>query len=194
MLAEQDKPFIKNLTAYIKRKSSSNPSLSPLSQLVTDSENPPSIGLILTERLINIPAEVVPPMYSMLQEEISWAVEEKEPYNFTHYLILSKTYEEVESKLDVQESRPQKKKKKATAEDNKEANKFYFHPEDEILERHTLCHGTFEYTHKQEEGASDSKRAFQDYGIKPAGSLMLIEEKKFGDAVKAITDYLKPPV
>jgi protein BCP1 len=178
------------LTKYIAQKSASNPSLAPLAQLLANPENPPSIGLILTERLINIPAEVVPPMYTMLLEEISWALEEKEPYNFSHYLILSKTYEEVESKLDAQESRPQKKKKK-TAGSNE---KFYFHAEDEVLEKHTLCHGTFEYTHKQAEGASDSKRAFQDFGIKPAGSFMLIEEGKFGDAVKAITDYLKPPV
>lgn len=108
----QDKQVIKDLTKYIAQKSTSNPSLAPLAQLLADPENPPSIGLILTERLINIPAEVVPPMYTMLQEEITWALEEKEPYNFSHYIILSKTYEEVESKLDVQESRPQKKKKK----------------------------------------------------------------------------------
>ncbi|RAO70958.1 uncharacterized protein BHQ10_006970 [Talaromyces amestolkiae] len=186
----KDKQVIKDLTQYIAQKAKSNPSLTPLAQLLVNTENPPAIGLILTERLINIPAEVVPPMYSMLQEEISWALEEKEPYNFTHYLILSKTYEEVESKLDAEESRPQKKKKKTGGS----SEKFYFHPEDEVLERHTLCHGTFEYTHKQAEGASDSKRAFQDFGIKPAGSLMLIEEGKFGDAIKAITDYLKPPV
>lgn len=186
----KDKPVIKDLTKYIAQKAKSNPSLAPLAQLLANTENPPAIGLILTERLINIPAEVVPPMYTMLQEEISWALEEKEPYNFTHYLILSKTYEEVESKLDAEESRPQKKKKKTAGS----SEKFYFHPEDEVLERHTLCHGTFEYTHKQAEGASDSKRAFQDFGIKPAGSLMLIEEGKFGDAIKAISDYLKPPV
>lgn len=132
-------------------------------------------------------------MYSMLQEEISWAIEAKEPYNFTHYLILSKTYEEVESKLDAEDSRPQKKKKKAAGGPGSN-ERFYFHPEDEVLERYTMCHGTYEYTHKQAEGASDAKRAFQDFGIKPAGSLMLIEEGKLGDAVKAIAEYLKPPV
>jgi len=31
----------------------------------------------------------------MLLEEIAWAQEEKEPYTFSHYLILSKTYIEV---------------------------------------------------------------------------------------------------
>lgn len=130
----------------------------------------------------------------MLLEEIAWALEAKEPYNFTHYLILSKTYQEVESKLDAEDSRPQKKKKKTGGSAAENSKHFYFHPEDEVLEKHTLCHGTFEYTHEQAEGAADAKRAFQELGIQPAGSLMLIEGGKFEDAVKAITDYLKPPV
>ncbi|OKL57479.1 Protein bcp1 [Talaromyces atroroseus] len=187
----KDKQVIKDLTKYLAQKASSNPSLAALSRLLSNTDQPPAVGLILTERLINIPSEVVPPMYSMLVEEIAWALEEKEPYSFTHYLILSKTYEEVESKLDAEESRPQKKKKKTAGSSS---DRFYFHPEDEVLEKHTLCHGKFEYTHKQAEGASDAKRAFQDFGIQPAGSLMLIEGGKFDDAVKAITDYLKPPV
>lgn len=130
-------------------------------------------------------------MYAMLLEEISWALEEKEPYNFAHYLILSKTYEEVVSKLDEEESRPQKKKKKAAGG---KSERFYFHPEDDVLERHALCHGTFEYTHQQADGASDSKRAFQELGIKPAGSLILLEASKFEGVVKSLADYLKPPV
>jgi protein BCP1 len=129
-------------------------------------------------------------MYSMLLEEISWALEEKEPYNFTHYLILSKTYEEVASKLDEEDDRPQKKKKKAT---NQAREKFYFHPEDEVFERHTVCHGGFAYTHEQDEGHSDSKRAFQELGIKPQGNLAFIEAGKFEAAVKDVAEYLKPP-
>jgi protein BCP1 len=177
------------LIAYIQKKASANPSFSALSTLLSQSQIPP-IGLVLTERLINVPSEVVPPMYTMLLEEISWALEEKEPYSFTHYLILSKTYEEVESKLDMEESRPQKKKKKNAAQ---ESERFYFHPEDEVWERHALCHGTFEYTHKQADGISDSKRAFQELGIKPAGSLIFIEGGKFEAAVKDVAEYLKPP-
>ena len=59
-----------------------------------------------------MPVEVVPPMYSMLLEEIEWAVQEKEPYTFSHYLIFSKTYTETESKLDQEDSRPNKKDEK----------------------------------------------------------------------------------
>ncbi|KAL1971323.1 hypothetical protein VTN77DRAFT_275 [Rasamsonia byssochlamydoides] len=185
----KDKPVIKDLIAYFQKKASSSPSFSALSNLLSQPEIPP-IGLILTERLINIPPEVVPPMYTMLLEEIAWAIEDKEPYNFTHYLILSKTYEEVESKLDMEESRPQKKKKKSAAA---KPERFYFHPEDEVFERHALSHGSFEYTHKQAEGLSDSKRAFQEMGIRPSGSLILIEAGKFETAVKDVAEYLKPP-
>lgn len=181
--------MIKDLTSYLQRKASSNPSLAPLSQLLSQSPIPP-IGLILTERLINMPAEVVPPMYSMLLEEIAWAIEDKEPYNFSHYLIVSKTYEEVESKLDMEESRPQKKKKKSGSN----VERFFFHPEDEVFERHAICSGSIEYTHKHDDGLSDSKRAFQDLGIKTSGSLILIDGPKLEAAVKDVTDYVKPPV
>lgn len=126
----------------------------------------------------------------MLREEIAWALEEKEPYNFSHYLILSKTYEEVASKLDDEVGRPQKKKKKAA---NQAKEQFYFHPEDEVFERHTICHGNFSYTHQQAEGQSDSKRAFQDFGIKPQGHLLFIEASKFEAAVKDVAEYFKPP-
>ena len=47
-----------------------------------------------------MPSEISPPMYTMLLEEIQWALEEKEPYQFTHYLIWSKVYNEVASALD----------------------------------------------------------------------------------------------
>ncbi|KAL4748958.1 protein bcp1 [Aspergillus terricola var. indicus] len=183
-----DKPPIKSLTTYLKRKASGTPSLSTLAQLLSQTPIPP-IGLILTERLINMPSEVVPPMYTMLQEEIAWAIEEKEPYNFSHYLIVSKTYEEVESKLDAEESRPQKKKKKAGQE---KGERFFFHPEDEVLERHALCKGGYEYDHQHDEGHSDSKRAFQELGIRTAGSLTLIEAGRFEGAVKEMAEYLSP--
>lgn len=184
----QDKPVIQDLIKYLKSKAASNPSLSALQELLSQTPTAP-IGLVLTERLINMPSEVIPPMYNMLLEEVAWAIQDKEPYKFTHYLIISKNYEEIESKLDLEESRPQKKKKKAA----ENAQRFFFHPEDEVFERHALCSGAFKYTHKHDEGHSDSKRAFQELGICTNGSLMLFEGAKFESAVKAITEYLAPP-
>ncbi|KAJ5098612.1 hypothetical protein N7532_005613 [Penicillium argentinense] len=181
----KDKPVIKDLIQYMKTKSAANPSLALLKDLLSQQPVPP-IGLILTERVINMPGQIVPPMYNMLLEEMAWAIQDKEPYSFTHYLIISKGYEEVESKLDMEESRPQKKSKKGALE----TQRYFFHPEDEVLQRHALCSGTLEYTHEHDEGHSDSKRAFQEHGIKTNGSLILIDGPKFETAVKAVGEYL----
>lgn len=145
------------------------------------------IGLILTERLLNIPEAVVPPMYKMLVEEISWALEEKEPYNFTHYLILSKTYQVEESNLDQENGSTHKKKKQKPGANNKIVpSLFYFHPEDETIQRHAKLFGGFEYVTKEGEGQPDWKRTLQELGIKAQGHLILIEAEKFGRLVEAL--------
>lgn len=182
----REKKVIKDLTAYLVEKSKSSQALAPLSNVLASSSQ---VGLVLAERLINVPAEIAPPMYTMLIDEIEAAVEDKEPYEFTHYLIISKTYQELASALD-EEDAPRTKKSKAS-KTNRET--FYFHPEDEVLQRHALALGSFEYSKDEGEGMADSKRAFSDMGIKPQGSMILIEASKFEGAVKAVGEYLSPP-
>lgn len=181
-------PAVSKVTDYLRAKAASTPTLAPLAALLAQSPLA-SIGLILTERLINVPSEVVPPMYSMLLEEIEWAIAEAEPYAFTHYVILSKTYSEVASKLDAEDDRPKKKSKAAKSGKD---NLFYFHPEDEVFERSALCAGSFTYSTKVDDGRSDSKRAFQEMGIKPQGHIVLVEAGKFRGAVEEVQAYLKP--
>ena len=181
---EQDKPVIEKLVTYIRAQAKRNTALSELDDLMQNTTSA-RVGLILTERLVNVPSEVVPPMYKMLLEEISWAIEENEPYDFTHYLILSKTYREIASLLDEEDTPKSKKQKKASKKGAPET--FYFHPEDELLQRYALCFGSYEYL---VEGAqSDSKRTFQELGIKPEGHMILIEANKFEAAVKGLQEY-----
>lgn len=180
----QDRPVIKGLTDYLQKKTS--PTATEISILLSSPDV--QVGLILTERLINMPPEIVPPMYTMLLEEIDWAVEEKEPYKFTHYLVLSKVYSEVESKVDQEDDRPSKKKKKAGSLEDVS----YFHPEDEVLHKYASKHWTYEYSKQDDEGASDSKRAFNEMGVSSKGHLILIDSQNFSDAVRAVAEFLKP--
>lgn len=173
------------MITYIRAQAKRNTGLLELDGLVQSTDNA-RVGLVLTERLVNIPSEVIPPMYKMLLEEIEWAIEEKEPYDFTHYLILSKTYREIASSLDEEDTPKSKKQKKASKKEASDV--FYFHPEDEVLQRHASCFGSYEYL---VEGAkSDSKRTFQELGIKPEGHMILIEASKFEAAVKALQKYI----
>ncbi|KAF3022004.1 hypothetical protein G7054_g4263 [Neopestalotiopsis clavispora] len=179
----REKKPVADLIQYIGEKAKTIESLAPLPELLASGKH---VGLVLSERLINMPSEISPPMYNLLTEEIEAAVEDKEPYEFSHYLILSKVYHEVESTLDIIDERKKKKGKVA------EPAVFYFHPEDEVLAKHAAAAGSYEFT-KHSEAVADSKRAFQEMGIQPKGFLMLIEAPKFAGAVKAINDYLSPP-
>lgn len=144
-------------------------------------------------------------MYTMLLEEITWAVEEKEPYAFTHYLILSKTYVEVASTLtsyddgmvdDAGGDKAGKKKKKKLANGAASAaaldggETFFFHPEDEVWARYAVATGSWEYETPADEGASDAKRAFQELGVKPRCHLILLEAARFGEAVAKVQEFL----
>ncbi|KAH7069191.1 p21-C-terminal region-binding protein-domain-containing protein [Paraphoma chrysanthemicola] len=173
----KDKKVIRDITSYLTRKSTPTIPLPPA---------PAQIGLILTERFINMPHETVPPMYTMLLEEVQWAIDASEPYNFTHYLVLSKCYSEIASALPSEDA-PRSKKAKG----NKGGEEtFYFHPEDEVLQKHALGWTSFEYDTPVDEGASDSKRAFHELGVKPKGHLVLIEASKFEGAIEAVKGFL----
>lgn len=181
----QDKPVIRELQAYLARKCASVPSMARLSQLMSASPTAET-GLILTERLVNVPPEVVPPMYTMLLEEMQWARDEKEPYEFSNYVVISKVYREVESSTDLQQDRPSKKKRSKGSGGG--SGSFYFHPEDEVLHKHAAEYGSYEYSRQDVDGNPDSKRAFQELGIRPQGHVMLIEGSKFEPAVKAMAE------
>jgi protein BCP1 len=183
-------PAIKTLISYLSRNASG--ALAPLSTLFNSGDSA-QVGLILTERFLNMPVEILPPMYRMLLEEIQWAIDDKEPYSFTHYLIWSKTYHEVASQLeDPEVSERPKKKSKASKASGGSGDLFYFHPEDELLQQHAVAYGGFEYETKADAGASDARRVFSEAGIKPMGHLILIEAAKFKDAVDALSKQLAP--
>jgi protein BCP1 len=171
------------LTTYLQKKS---PSIPALDSLLDPSTEKAQVGLILTERFINMPHEIVPPMYTMLLEEISWAISENEPYAFTHYLVLSKCYSEIASTLPSTDAPRGKKAKKG----GDEGEVFYFHPEDEKLHEYATGWCNFEYDTPVDEGASDAKRAFQELGVKPKGHLVLIEAGRFEEAVGGVKAFL----
>lgn len=192
-LHRKTNPAMETLATYILEKSKANPDLHEHISRILSKENGAEkggLGLILTERMVNMPAEVIPPMYRMLQEEVQWAVEDKEPYQFEAYLILSKAYTEVASQLDAEdddaeeeEIKPKPKKfksrmrevprKKDAGEKGKAAAKevgkevFYFHPEDEVLHEEAMAYTDYKFTKVPEAGSADSKRTFSELGIVP---------------------------
>ncbi|SCV67972.1 BQ2448_93 [Microbotryum intermedium] len=101
-------PSVAALIKYLGSKlSSTNPEFAKILESILSNSVESStattrsnVGLVISERLVNMPAQVVPPMYRMLQEELQWARDDasfffpfsKEPYHFSHLLFLSRVF------------------------------------------------------------------------------------------------------
>jgi len=72
----KDHPSIKSLAEYFLSKANPNPAFRAALEDALASSSDNHVGLILSERLVNMPVQIVPPMYRMLADEIKWAVEE----------------------------------------------------------------------------------------------------------------------
>lgn len=92
-----------------------------------------------------MPVQVVPPMYRMLLDEMQWAVDDGEPYVFSHYVFISRTYTpSAEQEMDWSSEAPPTSKRQKQAAPREESRTLSFHFEDEILAKVRVihpCHG-----------------------------------------------------
>jgi protein BCP1 len=75
-VSPKDHPSIESLVKYFLSKANSNPALRSVLEDALAPSSIAHVGLILSERLVNMPVQIIPPMYRMLADEIQWAVEE----------------------------------------------------------------------------------------------------------------------
>ncbi|KAJ3085736.1 Mss4p nuclear export [Quaeritorhiza haematococci] len=182
----KDKECISQLRNYLLDKSKKKPEVhSRLSTLLNaPSKSTGDIGIIFNERLINMPPQIFPPMLKMLMEEIEWAVEDGLPFKFEYFLLISKTYKEVESTADDEEendeanassSSSSTKHKKKKNKVSQSTTTFFFQPEDEYFQAKSTA--SFDFKPKNQ-SVSDSRRTFQEFGIDPARKVLLIHHSE----------------
>lgn len=181
---QKDKEGVKQLSTYLSNKCpKKNEALQKAVKKILSLSTDKHVGWVVSERFINMPVEIMAPMYSMLQEELKKAVSENDPYDFEWYMFISKTYKEVASTADEEnEEQPQKKAKTEISGET-----FYFQSEDEIIAKYAEYQYDFKFTNNEKEQAADSRRAFSDFGISPARKLLLVHKSKFDDLVNEIT-------
>ncbi|KAJ3527396.1 hypothetical protein NMY22_g9806 [Coprinellus aureogranulatus] len=186
MHVHHEHPSIKAIAQYCLEKSSSSPELhSTLQSLFSQSEK--HVGLVICERLINMPVQVIPPLYNMLKDEVRNAVSQGLPYKFSHLLFISRTYHlsleeesQLENSMPASEARKKKaktKKRKSEAGDDShvrpEDGVYSFHPEDAAimeLSSHTL---NYKYTAPLPETHQES-RDKHAFGLDTRGRMMLL--------------------
>ncbi|PPQ98057.1 hypothetical protein CVT26_003283 [Gymnopilus dilepis] len=153
------------------------------------SQSEAHVGLVLCERLVNMPVQVVPPMYNMLADEVKWANADGEPYQFTHLLFVSRAYhlsEEEESQLANRASTRRKPEANSSKKQRKHrpeleqsemarpADGVYpFHPEDDILAKAALHSLTYPYVAPLPPLVQET-RSRETFGLDVRGRVMLI--------------------
>jgi len=73
---------------YITKSVTASDPRGQLSRLLSSSDI--DIGLIISERIINMPPQISVPLYQTLSNEVRKARARNLPFNFTHYLLISK--------------------------------------------------------------------------------------------------------
>ncbi|KAI8611448.1 p21-C-terminal region-binding protein-domain-containing protein [Chytriomyces sp. MP71] len=161
----------------LKKSKKSNESHDMLVSLL-DSKN---VGLLLHERLINMPPQLSVPLLKMLIEELEWSVEEKKMAKpFEYLLFISKTYTEVEpTSNEDDEAGPIKKKKKK----GKQVI-LHFQQEDEVVER--FAEFQFDYHFSNQ---NDHAELLQTAGIKTARRAYILKTSKLQSLHDAIKEF-----
>ncbi|TBU30780.1 p21-C-terminal region-binding protein-domain-containing protein [Dichomitus squalens] len=185
----KDRPSIKALIAYILEKSSADPVLhSKLQTLLgpTGLASSDHVGFIFSERLINMPVQIMPHMYRMLADEIQWALDDNEPYDFKHLLIISRIYRlTAEEAAELQASAPPTKRQKQS-NPPPAAGVYPFHPEDDYIRRfatHTL---DYTFTHSQPRDADS-------FGLDIGGRMALVPATRLRDLAATLAEAYPQP-
>ncbi|KLO08164.1 hypothetical protein SCHPADRAFT_894075 [Schizopora paradoxa] len=187
--AHQERPCMKAIITYMLEKSTNQPELHNLLQGLLGPEGLKSsnhVGLIVSERVMNIPVELVPPMYRSLAEEIKEAVRQNEAFIFSHYIFLTRTYQLTASQfeeLQATASEPTKKKTKPTLPPtgdvpmmNDGVSTYSYHPEDACIQSHSLFTLDYPLTTQQ-------PRDEESLGLDMGGRIMAVPAERFQELV-----------
>nr|XP_043607533.1 protein BCCIP homolog [Erigeron canadensis]XP_043607540.1 protein BCCIP homolog [Erigeron canadensis]XP_043607548.1 protein BCCIP homolog [Erigeron canadensis]XP_043607556.1 protein BCCIP homolog [Erigeron canadensis] len=120
-------------------------------------EQAADVGLLISQRVVNTPPQLLPPMYDGLFDEISWATEDepteelRKSFCFKYYLMVSKIYK--------RKNGDHKKKGSSSSEEAI----IYIKPEDEIF--HNLCAWSFSFPLRSHQVTTNELKEYRSMGL-----------------------------
>ncbi|XP_065494862.1 BRCA2 and CDKN1A-interacting protein [Caloenas nicobarica] len=169
---------IKELILSRCEKSCEQHVVEQLNKILNDSTKP--VGLLLSERFINVPPQIALPMHQQLQKELTEAQKTNKPCGKCHYyLLISKTFTEAtKSNSKRKEGRSQQKEELMFA--NAEEEFFY---EKALLK--------FSYSVQEESDTCLGGRwSFDDVPMKPWRTVMIVPADGMDVIMEKLRDYL----
>ncbi|KAH9048798.1 p21-C-terminal region-binding protein-domain-containing protein [Lactarius hengduanensis] len=179
-------PFNKALTEYILSKSEADPSLHQTLQRILSPNASSHLGFVFSERLVNMPVEIVPHMYRMLADEIQWACDDGEPYHFSHILVLSRTFTLSEEETEAAVASFQQQKRRKGAQDpSSTGGVSSFHHEDHYTQELA--------SHSLDFSLSNAlPREKESFGLEQGGRLILLPADKLPQLISNLAATFLP--
>ncbi|KAI8325149.1 hypothetical protein GQ54DRAFT_242522, partial [Martensiomyces pterosporus] len=178
MNTHKDKQAIKQIKSYLLKKAEKARVSGRLSEILDNEEK--DVGLLLNERVVNMPPQVVAPMLKMLMEELEWAVEDKEPYKFEYYLLMAPMYKDVaavdEDDEDDEAGSSRNYRARKQGKDAAGSIDAFLHAEDEFVEEFAQL--KFDYKFSRSKRVAESRNSFADTGIAPSRRCLVIHKSK----------------
>ncbi|KAJ2708829.1 Mss4p nuclear export [Coemansia spiralis] len=176
-----EKAAVQQIVAYLRRKDKGG-----RLGAVLDGHT----ALLLNERVINMPPQIVAPMLRMLGGELQNAAAAGEPFDFEHLLLICPMYREVpqadsDSDSDGGPRRAQKKKRPVL--DPIDA---YAHPEDEIIEE--FARAKFDFGLSRSNRVPDARNAFADSGLAPSRRCLVLRTADIPALAVRLEEALAP--
>ncbi|EJT99029.1 hypothetical protein DACRYDRAFT_110355 [Dacryopinax primogenitus] len=194
MRVHADNPAVRAIRDYVLSKTSADPAFEKTLQALFSADKEHDVGLILSERLINMPVQIIPPMWKMLGQEVQAAQEGGQPFQFSHFLVVSRTYRapnDEDDPMDGESAPPTKKskkmsKKKSAAAAAGASMTYPYHEEDTLISQLSLHALDYAFTNAlpREDGG---------FGLDMGGRVMLFEAGRFPDVVAALEREFPPP-
>ncbi|CAE6435671.1 unnamed protein product [Rhizoctonia solani] len=180
MNIHKDHPSIKAITEYLLEMTPKDSSAGSIlgNILSPQALDAPSghTGLIISERLINMPPQIMPPMYRMLRDELASAANQNEPYRFDNYVVVSRCFRfDDNEESSTGASQPAKKQKR------KGGMLRSYHAEDACIEKVALAKADYEYTNKVE-------REEDSFGVDLAGRMTIFPDSKLARLVSLMDE------
>ncbi|EUC65723.1 p21-carboxy-terminal region-binding protein [Rhizoctonia solani AG-3 Rhs1AP] len=178
MNVHKDHPSIKAIISYLLEKvpkdSSTGTVLGNIFSPQALAASSGHTGLIISERLINMPPQIMPPMYRMLGEELVNAASQNEPFSFDNYVLVSRCFRFDDNEESATGTgQPVKKQKR------KGGILRSYHAEDEHIEKIASAKAEYEYTSRIE-------REQDSFGVDVAGRVMVFPHSKFAALVSLV--------
>ncbi|ORX71879.1 hypothetical protein DL89DRAFT_265589 [Linderina pennispora] len=174
MDVHKDKQVIKQIREYLLKKAEKAGKGGDLLDVLDGSGD---VGLLLNERVVNMPPQVVAPMLAMLMEELDRTT-------FDYYLLLAPTYKDTAAVEDEDGSSSRRPKDKESLIDA------YLHAEDEFIEE--FAQVKFDYKFSRSKRVSESRNSFAETGVAPARRCLIIHKSKIRALIDRLQSALSP--